>query len=247
MGLRATFRFYEELNDFLPPARRKRDFSSSCGENATVKQAVEALGVPHTEIEVILVNGESVGFSHRLEERDRVSVYPIFETLDIRPILRLRAEPLRDTRFVADAHLGRLARYLRMFGFDTLYDNALPDRELVMVSCTERRVLLTRDRELLMHRALTHGVFVRGDRPREQLGYVLSRLDLRDSCIPFARCMSCNGPLEPIDRDLVLGRVPLRVTDSHRQFRWCPECGRIYWRGTHYERMMLMVSQILES
>lgn len=247
MGVRATFRFYEELNDFLPPARRKRDFSSSCGENATVKQAVEALGVPHTEVEVVLVNGESVGFSHRVEDGDRVSVYPMFETLDVRPILRLRAEPLRDTRFVADAHLGRLARYLRMLGFDTLYDNALPDRELVTVSCTERRVLLTRDRELLMHRALTHGVFVRGDRPREQLGYVLSRLDLRDSCIPFARCMSCNGQLEPIDRDLVLGRVPSGVTDRHRHFRWCPECGRIYWRGTHWRRMKTMVESTLGS
>jgi hypothetical protein len=243
----ATFRFYEELNDFLPKNRRRRTFVYSCAEDATVKQVIEALGVPHTEIEVILVNGESVGFSHRVEEGDRVSVLPMFESLDVRPILRLRAEPLRESRFVADAHLGRLARYLRMLGFNTLYDSALSDRELVTISCTERRVLLTRDRELLMHRALTHGVFVHGDRPREHLAYVLNRLDLRDSCIPFARCMSCNGQLEPIDRDLVLGRVPLRVTDRHQQFRWCPECGRIYWRGTHWRRMKTMVESTLGS
>ena len=230
----ATFRFYEELNDFMPPARRKRDFSSSCAENATVKQAVEALGVPHTEIEVLLVNGVSVGFSHRIEDGDRVSVYPMFEALDVRPILRLRAEPLRDSRFVADAHLGRVARYLRMLGFDTLYETTLRDSEFVTISCTEHRVLLTRDRELLMHRALTHGVFVRGDRPREQLQYVLSRLDLRNSCRPFTRCMSCNGLLEPIAPGLVQSRVPPRVADRHRHFRGCPECGRIYWRGTHY-------------
>lgn len=243
----ATFRFYEELNDFLPKKRRGRTFVYSCAQDASVKQVIEALGVPHTEIEVILVNGESVGFSHRVEEGDRVSAYPMFESLDVRPILRLRAEPLRDSQFVADAHLGRVARYLRMLGFDTLYETTLRDSELVTISCTEHRVLLTRDRELLMHRALTHGVFVRGDRPREQLQYVLSRLDLCDSCRPFTRCMSCNGQLEPIDAGLVRSRVPQRVADRHRRFRCCPECGRIYWQGTHYERMMLMVSQILES
>ncbi|NHZ73711.1 MAG: hypothetical protein GWP16_04490 [Nitrospirae bacterium] len=127
----ATFRFYEELNDFLSPARRKIAFTVDCAENATVKQAIEALGVPHTEIEVILVNGESVNFSRRVEEGDRISVYPVFESLDVRPILRLREKPLRDPRFVVDAHLGRLARYLRMLGFDTLYENALPDRHVL--------------------------------------------------------------------------------------------------------------------
>lgn len=243
----ATFRFYEELNDFLPKNRRRRTFVYSCAEDATVKQVIEALGVPHTEIEVILVNGESVGFSHRVEEGDRVSAYPMFEALDIRPILRLRAEPLRETRFVADVHLGRLARYLRMLGFDTLYENALSDRELVTISCVQRRVLLTRDRELLMHRALTHGVFVRGDRPRDQLQDVLSRLDLRDTFRPFTRCMSCNGQLEPIDRDLVLGRVPPRVSDRHQEFRHCPQCGQIYWRGTHWRRMKTMVESTMGS
>ena len=243
----ASFRFYEELNDFLPAARRKREFSCSCAENATLKQAVESLGVPHTEIEVILVNGESVDFSHRVQEGDLVSVYPVFESLDVRPILRLRAEPLRESRFVADVHLGRLAGYLRLLGFDTLYHNRSLDRELVTISGIQRRVLLTRDRELLMHRALTHGVYVRGDRPREQLGYVLSRLDLRDSCRPFTRCLSCNGQLEPVDRELVLGRVPPRVTDRHSQFRRCSDCERIFWQGSHYERMMKIVEGALES
>lgn len=242
----ATFRFYEELNNFLSPARRKIAFTVDCAENATVKQAIEALGVPHTEIEVILVNGESVNFSRRVEGGDRISVYPVFESLDVRPILRLREKPLRDPRFVVDAHLGRLARYLRMLGFDTLYENALPDREMVRISCIERRILLTRDRELLMHRDLTHGVYVRGERPREQMIYVLRRLDLRKSCRPFTRCMSCNGELEPADREVVVDRVPPRVAERHREFHHCLGCARVYWRGSHYDRMMKLIDHVLE-
>jgi uncharacterized protein with PIN domain/sulfur carrier protein ThiS len=242
----ASFRFYEELNDFLPVHRRKIAFTSTCAENATVKQAIEALGVPHTEVEVILVNGESVDFTCRVHEGDRVSIYPMFESLDVRPILRLREAVLRRPRFVADAHLGRLARYLRMLGFDTLYENAAPDRQLVGISRTERRVLLTRDRNLLMHRELTHGVFVRGDRPRDQLRHVVERLDLRSDCLPFSRCMNCNAALEEIDRSAVIGEVPPTVERTQRHFRRCTGCRHVYWRGTHYERMLKLVNSVLE-
>jgi uncharacterized protein with PIN domain/sulfur carrier protein ThiS len=242
----ATFRFYEELNDFLSAPRQQVSFESPCAESATIKQAIEALGVPHTEIEVILVNGASVDFSHRVAEGDRISVYPVFEAIDVHPILRLRAEPLRVTRFVVDAHLGRLTRYLRMLGFDSLYEKASPDRELVRVSLEERRVLLTRDRELLMHRDLTHGIYVRGVRPRAQLAYVLGRLDLGESCRPFTRCMACNEELQPVDRKTVIDRIPVRVAERYDDYRLCPSCGRVYWRGTHWERMQTFVTDTLD-
>ncbi|MFA5083511.1 MAG: Mut7-C RNAse domain-containing protein, partial [Hydrogenophilaceae bacterium] len=119
----ASFRFYEELNDFLTPERRYRSFTCTCARDASIKHQIEALGVPHTEVELILFNGESVGFERRLEEGDRIAVYPRFEAFDVTPLLKLRERPLRETRFVADAHLGGLARLLRMTGFDTLYDN----------------------------------------------------------------------------------------------------------------------------
>lgn len=243
----ATFRFYEELNNFLPTVRRKVSFTCLCAENATVKQAIEALGVPHTEIEVILVDGESVDFSRRVEKGDRIAVYPVFEAMDVRPVLRLRANPLRETRFIADAHFGRLARYLRMLGFDTLYENTLSDRELVRISTVEHRVLLTRDRELLMHRELTRGVYVRGERPREQIDYVLERLDLRASCRAFTRCMRCNGVLQAVEPRVVLDRVPARVAERFHQFHLCPDCDRVYWQGSHYERMARLVESALDS
>jgi uncharacterized protein with PIN domain len=243
----ATFRFYEELNEFLPASRRKVSFKAACGENATVKQAIEALGVPHTEIEVILVNGRSVDFFDRVSEGDRISVYPVFEAIDVRPLLRLRAKPLRVTRFVVDAHLGRLTRYLRMLGFDSLYEQARADRELVRVSLEERRVLLTRDRELLMHRNLVHGIYVRGARPRDQLAYVLGRLDLGESCRPFTRCMACNEKLRCVDRKTIIDRIPVRVAQRHATFHLCPGCGRVYWRGTHWQRMQRFVTDTLDA
>lgn len=241
---RATFRFYEELNDFLPPERRKQSFVCDCSENASVKHAIEAIGVPHTEVEVILVNGESVDFSHPVREGDRISVYPVFEAVDVTPLLRVRPRPLREPRFVADAHLGRLAGYLRMLGFDTVYENALGDPELVSVAVREHRILLTRDRDLLMHRAVTHGVYVRGRRPREQLDYVLDRLDLRRSFRPFTRCIRCNAPLETVDARDVAGQAPDDVVQRHDSFRRCTGCGQPYWPGSHYERMKTVVARL---
>ena len=139
----ATFRFYEELNDFLPPARRGREFVAPCARAATTKHMIEALGVPHTEVELVLLNGESVGFDAMLKEGDRVAVYPKFEALDISPLLRVRERPLRVMRFVADAHLGGLAHLLRMTGFDTLYDNHYHDAEVERIAGDEGRIVLT--------------------------------------------------------------------------------------------------------
>lgn len=243
----ARFRFYEELNEFLSPRRRKREFPARCAEHATVKNAIEAVGVPHTEVEVILVNGVSVGFDHRIEEGDRISVFPMFETLDVRPLLRLRPEPLRISRFIADAHVGRLVRYLRMLGFDTLYDSAMGDRQLVEISVHQRRILLTRDRELLMHRELTHGIFVHGDQARHQVRYVLDRLHLDGDVQPLSRCVRCNEELERVARQQIVARVPARVAARHRRFQRCPGCDRVYWRGTHHDRMMALVARLLEA
>src|SRR3989338_9144205 len=114
---RAHFRFYEELNDFLPPERRKTTFTREFRNRASVKDMIEALGVPHTEVDLILVNGASVDFSYLVQDGDRISVYPMFESFDIRPLVHLRPRPLREPKFVLDTHLGKLAVYLRLLGF----------------------------------------------------------------------------------------------------------------------------------
>src|SRR6185436_4280509 len=142
----AEFRFYEELNDFLPEALRKRDFGVEIDRARSVKDAIESVGVPHTEVDLILVDGRSVDFSHLLRGGERVAVYPLFESLDISPVVRLRPMPLRDPRFVADGHLGKLARHLRMAGFDTLCDNGWDDDEIVKIAAVQKRTILTRDK-----------------------------------------------------------------------------------------------------
>jgi uncharacterized protein with PIN domain len=241
----ATFRFYEELNDFLPRQRRKVEFSCECARAATTKHMIEALGVPHTEVELILVNGISTDFHQILQDGDRVAVYPKFETFDIKPLLRVREQPMRELRFVADAHLGGLARLLRMAGFDTLYDNAIDDSEVEALSKNEHRVALTRDRDLLKRSGVTHGCYVRALHPHAQLREVIARLDLARSARPFTLCLNCNARLMPIAKSEVEERLPPQVRRAHDRFATCPMCRRVYWEGSHWQRMRALVDSVL--
>jgi uncharacterized protein with PIN domain len=241
----ATFRFYEELNGFIAPERRGRTFDCCCARAATTKHMIEALGVPHTEVELVLVNGESVGFDRLLADGDRVAVYPKFETFDVTPLLRVREQPLRDPRFVADAHLGGLAHLLRLTGFDTLYDNHFHDDEIERIALAQGRIVLTRDRELLKRRDITHGCYVHALRSQAQLRELFQRLDLARAARPFTRCLSCNAPLRPLDAALAAPRVPPRVRALHDRFVTCDACGRIFWEGSHWRRMRTIVDALV--
>lgn len=243
---RAEIRFYAELNDFLPRRRRFVTFEHAFDGQPSIKDMIESLGVPHTEIDLILVNGESVDFSYLVQNGDRVSVYPVFETFDIVPVLRLRPEPLRVVKFVLDIHLGRLAAYLRMLGFDTLYRNDYEDAELARISSEEQRVLLTRDVGLLKRSMVTHGYFVRAAHPQRQLAEVVRHLDLYRMIRPFARCIKCNGEVEPVSEESIAGRLPTDAAAYYNDFRVCRACGQIFWKGSHYERMQRLIDSILE-
>jgi uncharacterized protein with PIN domain len=242
----ANFRFYGELNDFLPPGKRRGAFDCVCARGATVKHAIEALGVPHTEVELILVNGESVDFSRVVHEGDRVSVYPVCESLDVTPVLRVRAEPLRRTRFIADAHLGALSKYLRMLGFDTLYDNGYTDEQIARVAADEQRIVLTRDRALLMRKLISRACYVRAVRPRQQLQEIVSRLDLYGAIKPFSRCLRCNRALEPVVKEALGERLPPASAAVHRRFWACSQCDRVYWEGSHWRRMNQVIRDLLQ-
>jgi uncharacterized protein with PIN domain len=241
----ATFRFYEELNDFLAPQRRGHEFACPCARAATAKHMIEALGVPHTEVELVLVNGESVGFDCLLRDGDRVTVYPKFETLDIAPLLRVRERPLRVTRFIADAHLGGLARLLRMTGFDTLHDNNFHDAEIERISSADGRIVLTRDRELLKRRDIMHGCYVRALRSAQQLREIFDRLDLARSARPFTLCLHCNAPLHAIDKVQVAPMLPPTVRATYERFSACNVCGRVFWEGSHWRHMRSMLEELL--
>jgi uncharacterized protein len=239
------FRFYEELNDFLAPRLRKRSFAYRGAPGASVKHAIEALGVPHTEVELIFVDGVSVGFQHALHGGERVAVFPKFEALDVSPLLRVRAQPLRETRFVADAHLGGLARYLRFLGYDTLFHNAWNDRELVAIALAEHRIVLTRDRELLKRRDVTHGCYLRATAPLAQLRELARRLDLAAGT-GSGRCLLCNTPLSSVSKSDVAARLLPDTRAAHDFFWRCERCDKIYWRGSHWRRLSMRVEAALQ-
>jgi len=242
---RAHFRFYAELNDFLPRARRGVTFLHEFRGGPSVKDVIESLGVPHTEIDLILADGESVDFSWILRDGARVSVYPVFESIDVAPLARVRPAPLREVRFVLDGHLGRLARYLRMLGFDARWRADAADDEIAGVAAAEHRIILTRDSGLLKRRIVTHGYRVREADPRRQLVEVVRRLDLFRAFAPFRRCLRCNDLLETVRKEDVVADLPPRVRERHDAFRRCPSCRRVYWAGSHHRRMERLVSDLL--
>lgn len=241
----AEFRFYEELNDFLPPERQKRAFPHQFSGTPSVKDTIEALGVPHTEVDLVLVEGKSVGFEALLFGGERVAVYPVFEALDISPLIHLRPGPLRCTRFVLDVHLGKLARYLRLLGFDSLYRNDYEDAEIVAISLKDRRIILTRDKGILKTGAVTHGYWLREVCPRPQVREVVKALDLGRSIKPFTRCMVCNVELCQVEKRDIVDLLPERVRENQDTFARCSGCHRIFWAGSHYERLQKLVGELI--
>lgn len=242
---RASFRFYAELNDHLPAGLRYHGVEKALYVPGTVKDLIESFGVPHAEIDLIMVNGRSVDFSYLVQDGDRVSVYPMFEAVDITPVLRLRPRPLREPKFVLDVHLGKLAAYLRMLGLDTVYSNAASDAELARISVQERRILLTRDRGLLKHSAVTHGYWLRETGSRRQAAEIVRRFDLGRAIRPFTRCLVCNALLEPAAKEQVRARIPERTADLFDQFQHCPQCRRVFWKGSHYTRMQRWIQELI--
>ena len=241
----ATFRFYAALNDFLPASQRFAEIKHAFLGTPAVKDVIEALGVPHTEIDLLLVNGESQGFDYRLQDGDRVSVYPVFEALDVGAATRVRPVPLRDPRFILDVHLGRLARLLRLLGFDAAYTPGAEDDHLAKRAASERRILLTRDRQLLKRRLVTHAYCLRSQAPLEQAVEVLRRFDLMSRAAPLTRCLRCNGRLRAVGMEDAGDRLPPGVRARFTRLVECLECRRLYWDGTHYPRLQRMVDDLL--
>jgi uncharacterized protein with PIN domain len=242
--MRVRLRCYAELNEHLAPERRQREAEVTLTGPASLGDLVARVGIPAAEIELALVDGRSRRLDAALHEGELVSLYPVFEALDVTPVLRLRTRPLREVRFVADAHLGRLARYLRLLGFDTLFENDPGDAALAGISAEQGRILLTRDRALLERRQVTHGLWIPPTRAREQLAYLVERLDLVRLFRPFSRCTMCNGSLRAAGKAELVGQVPPRVLAVFDRFWRCRGCGRTYWEGSHYARLDALVGQV---
>ena len=235
----AKFTFHAELNDFLPERRKNLAISLAFNGNQSVKHLIESLGVPHTELERILVNRSRVDLGYLVQDGDAIAAYPPGKSA-------LKALQAAERGFLLDNHLGRLAVYLRMLGFDCLYRNDYQDAELAQLSTQQERVLLTRDVRLLMRSAIQHGYWVRSKVPRQQLIEVVRRFDLKQEIAPFQRCMRCNGVLQRVSKQEVLERLEPLTKKYFNEFRRCPECSQVYWKGSHYQRMLRFIQQTLE-
>lgn len=231
----AELRVYGELRDFVDGDRAGL-VDVPIGAPRSVKDVVESAGVPHPEIALLLVDGVSVDFAHPIRGGERITAYPPFHSIAVTVVSRV-APPPPTPHFVCDVHLGRLTRRLRLLGFDTWYDRDADDDLLAAVAAGEQRILLTRDRGLLMRRTITYGYCPRSDRVDAQTAEVLHRFDLLGAITPFSRCARCNGLLRSVDKHAVWDVLPPRTRVEHQRFAQCRYCGQVYWPGSHTTRI----------
>lgn len=235
----ACFRFSGALNDFLPLERQGTAFSLDFQGDQSVKHLFESCGVPHTEVERVFANGVPVDQKYIVQDGDRVELFP-----PGLPPAPAPEDPPAPPRFVLDNHLGRLAAYLRLLGFDALYRNNLQDDELACIASGDGWVLLTRDRRLLMRSVVTQGYCLRSTLPRRQVVEVLTRYGLFEHIVPFGRCARCNSVLEPVPKEQIIERLQPLTRLYFDEFQRCPGCDQVYWKGSHYERMREFIQEL---
>ena len=240
----SIFRFYEELNDHLPNFHRKKDFIYEFTGTSSVKNSIHAIGVPHGEVDLILVDGEPVDFNYQMKGGEKISVYPVFESLDISPLVKLRPKPLREPRFIVDVNLGKLALKLRLLGFDTLFRNDFEDDEIVKIALDEKRIILTRDKGILKQNAVTHGYFLRNDDPKKQLIELVKRFQLQNSFRPFTRCAACNCNLEKVEKEHLQHLLQQDTLRYYNEFWQCDGCKKLYWKGSHYKHIQNWLEEL---
>ncbi len=234
--------FHGDLTFFLGRKARVEIIERNLSEKTSVKDVVESCGVPHPEVDLILVDGQPVNFDYALERDTDIDVYPVRFTCTYSEKDRLQVRCIK--RFVADGHLGKLARNLRLLGFDVAYDHQAQDRQLLGVMESENRALLTRDRRLLMHAVVEIAYCPRSQNADEQTNEVIRRFDLFDSIAPFTRCLRCNAPLQKVAKADVIEKLEPLTKIYYEQFRRCTGCGQIYWAGSHFSKLQKRLDEI---
>ena len=242
---KAYIRFYAELNNFLKIKHQYKYIRYNFNRGTTVKHALENFNIPQTEIDLILSNGNSVTLDYKIKNKDTISIYPVFESFDIKDISRVRKFSLRNVKFIADVHLKKLAKYLRFLGFDTLYSNSFNDKDIVKISTNENRIILTCDIDLLNRRKVNHGYLVRSRNKYIQIKEVIHRFQLENSSNIFSRCLECNSSLKNISKDTIKDRVPEHIYNNFVKFKICPSCNNIYWKGSHFDNLLSTIEKIV--
>jgi len=240
-----SIRFYGPLNDFISKGVRNREGSSLIHTvlpvNQSVKDLIESYGVPHTEVELIIVNGKPVDFNYTVQPGEYISVFPEFSSIDVTTITNLKSCLPNEIKFVIDVHLGKLTKYLRILGLDAAYKNDYSDSEIIKATIEEKRIMLTRDIGLLKNNKVVNGYWVRNTDPFEQAEEIISKFNLKDKIKPFTRCLSCNGEIEPVDKERIINKLEPKTIQYYNEFFICPACRKIYWKGSHWKKMEEMI------
>ena len=245
-----TLLFHDDLNFFLPSRPRDTAFTVTFKGKRSVKDLIESLGVPHVEADIIIVREKPAGFTYMVMDGDHIEIYPYDHTQPVPEAVRLIPPPYSDPRFICDVHLRKLARSLRLLGFDVRFDESLDDAAISLIALSENRIILTRDRRLLMRKVVTLGYTVRSTDPDEQIIEILRRFHLLDRCSSFTRCIECNGNIEWLDlsdesNSSDISRIPPGVIIWCDEYYRCAVCRRIYWKGSHYDRLIRKTETIL--
>ncbi|MBS0299275.1 MAG: Mut7-C ubiquitin/RNAse domain-containing protein [Proteobacteria bacterium] len=239
-------RFYRTLNDFIAPALADTEIIHNFDRRTSVKDMIESFNVPHAEVERIVVNGAPASFNYIVQDGDRIEVFPVCEDFSARPAGQLRLPLSQPPQFVVDSNLGRLARYLRLLGFDCLYRNDYNDDTIARVASEQQRVVLTRDRSLLHRKIITYGYFVRADQPKIQTREVVKRFALYSLIKPLTRCTHCNGVLAETGKNQIESRLEPLTRKYYDKFLMCPDCSRIYWQGSHSTRIKQLLAELVD-
>lgn len=240
-----TLRCYAELNDFLSPDKKQKTFIYSVKTPIKIGEVLESLGIPLSQVDLVLLNSEPAALDEWLKENDYVSVYPVFESFNISGVNKYEKQPLRITKFILDAHLGKLAKYLRMLGFDTLYRNDFGDEEIIETAVKEGRIILTHDRWLLKSKKVQHGYYVRAIEKHEQLREVVHKFDLFNQFNTFTRCMTCNSELIKKQKQEIIHKIDKDTARIFNAFFYCPHCDKVFWKGSHFERMEKLILDLV--
>jgi uncharacterized protein with PIN domain len=241
MGNTAFFRFHGELEDFLVPHRRKQTLAYHFRGHPGIKDPIETFGIPHSEVAMIEVDGKAAGYKYQLQPNDCVEVYPLACAGAYGTGQKLFNG---DPRFVVDTNLGKLARWLRLLGFDTCWQNNYADSEVVRLGVEEERIILTRDRRLLFHKVIVHGFWVRAVIPMAQIQEVMQRIGLVHHIHPFHRCLECNGLIHPVAKSAVINKLEPLTRKYYDEFFQCKCCSQIYWKGSHYLNLVQKLDQL---
>lgn len=242
---KATFYFHKDLNIFLTEKSKEGCVSINIRGHETVKHLIESLGIPHTEVDVILVNGVSKDFSWQPVDGDTIDVFPKQDDWSPCQVTKLQPELKEKPRFVLDGHLGKLTGYLRLLGFDSKYQNEIMDDKLAEISRNESRILLTRDRGVLKRTIVERGYFVRSTEPRDQVKELVDKFSLEKYADPFSRCVNCNGLLRPIIKGRVIERLEPKTKLYYNDFKICSVCNQIYWKGSHFKKIEQFIEELI--